>query len=166
MKLFKILVPIIMLLLFNNCGKPAKTINTEGMSPEKAELAKRIAYLEEQVTKDPGNMDWRYQLADAYIDNGEDLKALGVYREALNLDPNRTDVKFSYAELALKLGQRKEAYLAYKEILQGTNGQQYLDRIAPKFMDLFEVVPVIATSAPEAFARYSPDGNKIIYQQH
>ena len=166
MKRFNILIPVIMLLLVYNCGKPAKTINTEGMSPEKAELMKRIANLEEQVAKDPGNMDWRYQLADAYRDNGEDTKALGVYKEALDFDPGRTDVKFSYAELALNLGQRKEAYQAYKEILQGNDGQQYLDRIAPKFMDLYEVVPVIATSAPEAFGRYSPDGNKILFQAY
>jgi Tol biopolymer transport system component len=166
MKALKILFPIFMLLLLYTCGKPSKTVVTDDMSPEKAELAKRIAYLEERVADEPNNLDWRYELADAYIQNGEDPKALRVYREALDVDPNRSDLKFSYAELALKMGERKTAYQAYKEILQGSNGQQYLDRIAPKFMDLYEITPVIATSVPEAFASYSFDGNKIIYQAY
>jgi Tol biopolymer transport system component len=166
MNIFKILIPIVMLLLVNNCGKPSKAVVTEGMSTEEAELAGRIAHLEEQVDEDPGNMDWRYQLADAYKQSGQDTKALRVYREALDYDPSRTDMKYSYADLALKLGNRKEAYQAYKEILQGSDGQQYLERIAPKFMDLYEVTPIIATSTPEAYAGYSFDGNKIIYQSY
>ena len=136
MKQFKILIPILMLMFVYYCGKPGKTVVTEGMSPEKAELAQRIAYLEEQVADDPGNMDWRYQLADAYRQNGEDTKALHVYKEALDLNPNRSDVKYSYAELALKLGHRKEAYQAY--LKARTAGGEDQTRIQEKVRQLLK----------------------------
>jgi Tol biopolymer transport system component len=75
-------------------------------------------------------------------------------------------LKYNYAELALKLGERKKSYQAYKDILLGVDSQQYLSRIAPKFLDLYKVTPVIASTAPEAFGIYSADGNKIIYQTY
>ena len=45
-------------------------------------------------------------------------------------------------------------------------GPQYLNRIAPKFIDTYNVKPLISSPSPEAFASYSSDGTKIIYQAY
>ncbi|MCD4693580.1 MAG: hypothetical protein K8R79_11750, partial [Calditrichales bacterium] len=84
--------------------------------------------------------------------------------EAFVIDPSNAESKYLYAEIALSIGDRLKAYRAYKDVLQGSEGQAYLDRIAPKFADAFDVEKVIGTDANEAFSNFSKDGNKIVYQ--
>jgi len=94
------------------------------------------------------------------------MEALKTYEEALAIDPGQSDMKYQYAELCMEMGDKRKAFTSYKEILLGVDGQQYLGRISEKFMDTYKVNPVIATDAPEAFATYSEDGTKILFQKY
>jgi Tol biopolymer transport system component len=148
------------------CGKAKK--GTETMSREEMEKESnaRITELREHIADEPNKMEWRYQLAQEYERMDRNLEALKTYEEALQINPTQWDLKYNYADLNLKTGERKKAYQTYKEILLGSDGQQYLSRIGSKFLDTYKVTPVIASAVPEAFAMYSADGTKIIYQAY
>ena len=164
MKILNCLFIGLLMLIFISCGGTSKT-TTEGESAaDEAAASERIAELRENIADDPNNLSWRLELAKEYELMNRNMEALKTYEEALTIDPNQSDIKYNYAELALKMGDKRKSFLAYKEILLGLDGPQYLNRIAPKFLDTYDVTPLIATSAEEAFASYSNDGTKIIYQ--
>jgi hypothetical protein len=166
MNYLKIAMIGLLLVMIAGCGKAKKGSETESRATLEKESNARIAELRKNIADEPNKMEWRYQLAKEYEQMDRNAEALQTYEEALKLNPAQTDLKFNYAELALKMGERKKAFQAYKEILLGVDGQQYLSRIAPKFLDLYKVTPVIASAAPEAFGIYSADGTKIIYQTY
>ena len=150
--------------LIMTCGKAKK--GAESMSREELEKESnaKIAELRKNIEDEPNKMEWRYQLAKEYKQIGRNMEALKTYEEALAINPSQSDLKYNYAELSMTMGDKKKALQAYKEILLGIDGQQYLDRISPKFLDAYQVTPVISGPAAEAFGMYSPDGMKIIYQ--
>jgi Tol biopolymer transport system component len=157
----------LLFLIFISCGGSSKTsTETEDMTLSEEESSLRISELIENIEDDPNNLDWRLQLAREYEALDRNMEALKTYEEALTIDPNQADIKFSYAELALRMGDKRKSFQAYKDILLGMDGQQYLNRIAPKFLDSYNVLPVISSPSPEAYANYSPDGTKIIYQAY
>jgi Tol biopolymer transport system component len=161
-----LLAAVLSLVLFS-CGGSSKTSSeTDNLSAGEVASSERIAELRENIEDEPNNLSFRLQLAREYESMGQQMEALKTYEGALMIDPNQADIKFSYAELSSKMGERRKAFTAYKEILLGRDGPQYLNRIAPKFLDTYNVQPVIATSAPEAYANYSADGTKIIYQAY
>jgi len=155
----------ILLIFLISCGGSSKTSSdTESVTPDEAEISERILELKENIEDEPNNLGWRLELAREYQSLGRNMEALKTYEGALAIDPNRSDLKYEYAELALQMGDKRKAFLAYKEILLSLDGPQYLNRISPKFLDAYGVQPIISTAAPEAYANYSSDGLKIIYQ--
>ena len=167
MKLLKYLSIIVLTyILIIGCGAGKKSEDYAGMSETEMEANERIADLREQVEDEPKNLDFRYQLSNAYQEQGRDMEALRTLEDGVNLMPSNSDLKYSYAELAVKLGDNLKGFSAYKEILQGLDGEQYLSRIAPKFVDTYKVTPMIATEKEEAYAVYSKDGSKILYQMY
>jgi Tol biopolymer transport system component len=163
------LVYILSLLFFMfiiSCTKPEKKVDTTALKPEERAAYERIETLKTKVKNEPNNLEWRNQLAMEYQRVGDNSEALKIYEDGLKIDPSHSELKYNYAEFALSIGERRRAYQAYKEILQGSDGEQYLTRIATKFMDIYDVIPVIATETEEAFPVYSPDGSKIIYQAY
>ena len=167
MKLLKYLLLIVLVfILVISCGTGKKSEDYAGMSSTDIEANEKIADLRENVEDEPKNLDFRYQLSQAYQDQGRDIEALRTLEDGIDLMPSNADLKYTYAELAMKVGENRKAFNAYKEILQGLEGDQYLSRIAPKFVDTYQVTPVISTEKKEAFAVYSSDGSKILYQMH
>jgi len=158
------LISFIILLLIIGCGTSKKSddYGTESGTP----INERIETLKEKVEDEPNNLDWRFQLSEAYQEEGRDLDALRTLEDGKNLDPSNADLKYEIGTLALKLGDKRKGYTEYKEILQGMDGDRYLNRIAPDFIDAYRVTPVIATANPEAFPSFSNDGLKIIYQMY
>lgn len=120
--------------------------------------------LQDKIDDNPSNPAYRRQLAQLYHENGRSTDALKVLEGGLALDPNDSETKYLYGQIADEAGDKRRAYTAYKEVLQGSDGNDYLDRIAPKFVDAFAVTKVVGTSANEAFGSFSADGDKIIYQ--
>lgn len=167
MKLLKLLLfAVLIFILAVACGTGKKSSDYAGMSETEVEANERIADLREKVEDEPSNLDWRYQLSQAYQDQGRDIEALRTLEEGLTLAPSNADLKYTFAELAVKMGDNRKAFSAYKEILQGMEGEQYLSRIAPKFVDTYKVTTVISSEKEEAFAVYSNDGIKILYQMY
>jgi Tol biopolymer transport system component len=156
----------LLVIMIAACGKGRK--GSEGISREELEKESnaRIVELRKHIEDEPNKMEWRYQLAKEYEQIDRNMEALKTYEEALQINPAQTDLKYNYADLALKIGERKKAFQAYKEILLGLDSQQYLSRIAPKFLDLYKVTPIVATTVPEAFGMYSADATKILYQTY
>lgn len=128
------------------------------------QLQAQVNELLEKIDDNPQNPAYRSQLAELYHQNNRNSDALAVYEDGLALNPNDQELKFEYAQMASQVGANRKALLAYKEILQSTAGNDYLDRIAPQFVDAFAITKVIGTSANEAFGSFSKDGDKIIYQ--
>jgi Tol biopolymer transport system component len=157
---------LILFVCFSCGGSPKTDAETEVLSETEAASSERIAELKENVADEPNNLSWRLQLAHEYEAMGQNMEALKTYEQALQIDPNQSDIKYSYAELSSKMGEKRKAFSAYKEILLGRDGSQYLNRIAPKFLDTYNVKPIVSTSIPEAYANYSEDGSKIIYQAY
>jgi Tol biopolymer transport system component len=157
----------LLFLVFISCGGTSKTsTDSEDLGSSDAEISLRIADLKENIEDDPNNLDLRLQLAREYEALNRNMEALKTYEDALAIDPNQADIKYSYAELALRMGDKRKSFQSYKDILLGVDGPQYLGRIAPKFLDSYVVRPVISTPVPEAYANYSIDGTKIIYQAY
>lgn len=157
----------LLFLIFISCGGSSKTsTETDSRSYDEAESSLRISELKENIEDEPNNLEWRLQLAREYEAMDRDMEALKTYEEVLTIDPNQADIKYNYAELALRMGDKRKSFQAYKEILLGSDGPQYLNRIAPKFLDSYEVKPIISSPSPEAYANYSNDGTKIIYQAY
>jgi Tol biopolymer transport system component len=147
-----------------SCGTSTRSPDTGTFGTGEEESIERIRDLQENIADQPNNLEWRLQLAREYENLGRNMEALKTYENALIIDPNYSDLKYSYAELALKMGDKRKAFQSYKEILLGVDGQQYLGRIAPKFIDAYDVIPVVQTGSHEAFGFYSNDGSKILYQ--
>ncbi|HED11006.1 MAG TPA: tetratricopeptide repeat protein [Caldithrix abyssi] len=118
----------------------------------------------DKIDDNPSNSEYRLQLAQIYHENGQSLEALKLLEEGLALDPNDVELKFKYGEIAEEKGDMRRAFTAYKEVLQSASGNDYLDRIAPKFTDAFVVTPLVNSPANEAFGSFNGDGSKIIYQ--
>lgn len=153
------------ILMILSCAGP-KTGADADVSFADKEIESAINDLKKQIKKNPNNMEYRRQLADIYENNGEMLEALKVLETAMIADPYDMETKYQYAETALRTGDQLKAYQAYKEVLQSSDGQNYLSRIATKFVDTFETIKIVGTSADEAFGRFSKDGSKIIYQSN
>jgi Tol biopolymer transport system component len=154
-------------MIYISCGGTSKTsTDSDSMTLTEEESSMRIIELKENIEDEPNNLEWRLQLAREYEAMDRTMEALKTYEEALTIDPNEADIKFSYAELALRIGDKRKSFQAYKEILLGIDGPQYLNRIAPKFLDSYAVNPIISSPSPEAYATYSNDGTKIIYQAY
>jgi Tol biopolymer transport system component len=155
----------LLFLIYISCGGSSKTTaDSESVTFDEAESSERILELKENIEDEPNNLEWRLQLAREYEAQDRTMEALKTYEGALAIDPNQADIKFSYAELALRMGDKRKSFQAYKEILLGIDGPQYLNRIAPKFLDSYDVKPIVSSPSQEAYANYSNDGTKIIYQ--
>jgi Tol biopolymer transport system component len=128
------------------------------------EMQDRVDDLLDKINDNPNNPEYRRQLAEIYADNGQGIEALKTLEAGLAIDPNDSETKFLYGQIAEKMGDNRRAFTAYKEVLQSSTGNDYLDRIAPKFVDAFAVTKVIGTSANEAFGSFSGDGDKIVFQ--
>lgn len=167
MNALKYLLSAILAMVIISCGGSSKTTSdTEDLSRSEIAASERIAELRENVEDEPNNLGWRLQLAQEYEAMGQNMEALKTYEGALAIDPNRADIKYNYAELALRMGDNRKSFQAFKEILLSLDGPQYLNRISPKFLDSYDVTPIIASPVPEAYANYSSDGTKIVYQAY
>ncbi len=161
------LILLIFLIFMVSCSGPSGARNGEqDFKFEDELLQERVENLQENIEDNPNNMEYRRQLAAIYDENGEPLKALETLEKSFVIDPGDAESKFMYAEIAERTGDRAKAYQAYKDVLQSADGQAYLDRIAPKFTDVFEVRTIVDGTADQAFGNFSADGNRIIYQSN
>ena len=125
MKLLKFLLLIVLVfILAVGCGTGKKSSDYAGMSSTDIEANEKIADLRENVEDEPKNLDFRYQLSQAYQDQGRDIEALRTLEDGVSLMPSNADLKYTYAELAVKIGENQKGFTAYKEILQGCRCQQ------------------------------------------
>jgi Tol biopolymer transport system component len=167
MDIIKYVTVCLLFFVLVSCGGPSKTTTDTGdMTFDEAESSARITELKENIEDEPNNLEWRLQLAKEYEALDRTMEALKTYEGALAIDPNQADIKYSYAELALRMGDKRKSFQAYKEILLGIDGPQYLNRIAPKFLDSYDVKPIVSSPSQEAYGNYSSDGTKIIYQAY
>lgn len=161
-KIFIVLF-VLLVLSFWSCS------GTKGSGPELVpfqdnELQAQVNELLNKIDANPSNPAYRRELARIYHENNRSNDALIILEKGLEFDPSDSETRFMYGEIAEQHGDKRRAYTAYKEILQGVDGRDYLDRIAPKFVDVFTVTKVVSTPANEAFGSFSADGKKIIYQ--
>ena len=128
------------------------------------QLQSQVEELQDKISENPQNPAYRTQLAELYQQNGRNADALVVFEEGLALNPNDQELKYEYAQLASRIGATRKALTAYKEILQSSSGSDYLDRIAPQFVDAFAITKLTTASSNEAFGSFSKDGDRIVYQ--
>ncbi len=163
----KYLSLLFIVMFFFSCSGSKETYVAGGggtLAVTDVQLQAKIKGLQKKIAANPNNMEFREQLAAIYFENGNNLEAMKILEDALNIDPNNSEVKYQYGDIALKSGDKLKAFLAFKSVLQGLDGENYLDRIAPYFVDAFQVTRVVGTDAQEVFGSFSQDGNKIIYQ--
>jgi len=129
-----------------------------------AQVQAEVKALQKKIQSEPNNMENYRQLANIHYEHGHHLEAMKTLESSFAIDPNDAESKYLYAEIALGSGEKAKAYQAYKDILQSTEGENYVSRISPKFVDAFKVDKLIGTSAQEAFGTYSKSGDKILYQ--
>ncbi|MGD9486848.1 MAG: hypothetical protein AB7W47_02390 [Calditrichaceae bacterium] len=131
---------------------------------ENNQLQEQVENLQKQIKDNPNTLEYRRQLASLYQQNGREMDALQVLERGFAIDPNDAESKFLYAEIAASLGDNLKAFRAYKDVLQSSDGDAYLDRVAPKFADAFPLTKLISTDANEAFGTFSASGDKVVYQ--
>jgi Tol biopolymer transport system component len=167
MTLLKYLLTGAWVIFMISCGGSSKQVaGSDDQSESEIVSSERIASLKENIEDEPNNLSWRLELAREYESLGHHMEAMKTYEGALAIDPNRSDLKYNYADLAGRMGEKRKSFQAYKDILLGMEGPQYLNRIAPKFIDTYNVAPIISSPVSEAFGSYSADGTKIIYQTY
>ena len=150
--------------LIFSCSGSKQTAGDSSSLEGDIQLQAKAKELQAKIEEKPANQEYRRQLAVLYKENGHSLEAMKTLEEAMNMDPNDAETKYRYAETALNAGDKAKAYRAYKEVLQGLDGQSYVDRIAPKFADAFKVEAIIGGTGQQAFGAFSADGAKIAYQ--
>ncbi|MGD9898501.1 MAG: DUF5050 domain-containing protein [Calditrichaceae bacterium] len=131
---------------------------------ENNQLKQDVENLQKKIKDNPNTLEYRRQLATLLQQNDRGLDALQVLERGFAIDPNDAETKFLYAEIALDLGDNLKAFRAYKDVLQSSDGDAYLDRVAPKFADAFPLTKLIGTDANEAFGTFSASGDKVVYQ--
>ncbi len=131
---------------------------------ENNQLQEQVENLQKQIKDNPNTLEYRRQLANLYQQNDRGLDALQVLERGFVIDPNDAESKFLYAEIASGLGDNLKAFRAYKDVLQSSDGDAYLDRVAPKFADAFPLIKLISTESNEAFGTFSATGDKVVYQ--
>jgi Tol biopolymer transport system component len=164
--MFKTLLKITLLFLFIVFWSCSGSKSQLEQIPEfqDQQLQAQVEELQNKIANNPQNPAYRTQLADLYHQNGRSADALAVFEEGLALNPNDQELKFEYAQMASQIGATRKALMAYKEILQSTSGNDYLDRIAPQFVDAFSITRLTTASSNEAYGCFSKDGDKIVYQ--
>lgn len=166
----KIMIIIGMVLLsagFFTCSSSKATSETPADTEsgfEDVQTQAEVKALQKQIKDNPGNLENYRQLASIHQRHKNNIEALKTLEQAMVIDPNDPETKYQYAEISLSSGDKLRAYQSYKEVLQTTEGENYLDRIAPLFVDAFKVSKIIGTSAQEAYGNFSTSGDKIIYQ--
>ncbi len=153
-----------LLVLIFGCSGSKKAAVGDAAGYENAQVRAKIEQLQEKIAEQPNNLEYRRQLAAVHNENGNSLDAMKTLEEALTFDPNDAETKFMYAETAIGAGYKAKGYQTYKDILQGVNGNDYLSRIAPMFSDVFQASRITSSPAQEAFAGFTGDGTKIVYQ--
>lgn len=161
-KIFMIMMVLFSLTLWSCSG--SRNEGPEIIPFQNTELQNQVDDLLDKIENNPSNPAYRRELAHLYNENNRSNDALMVLEAGLKVDPNDSETRYLYAEIAEQKGDKRKAYTSYKEILQGTDGNDYLDRIAPKFVDVFAVSKVVNSAANEAFGSFSGDGGKIVYQ--
>jgi Tol biopolymer transport system component len=163
-KYFSLILIVLFVFSCSGSKQMGEASGSGGVGLADVHLQAKIKDLQKKIKKNPNNMEYRQQLASIYFENGHNLEAMKVLEEAIKIDPNNPEVKYQYGEIAFKSGDKLRAFKTFKSVLQGVDGENYLSRISPYFVDTFQDSPLVATDAQEAFGAFSPDGKKIIYQ--
>ncbi|MBD3226487.1 MAG: hypothetical protein GF313_17310 [Caldithrix sp.] len=163
-RLILFVIMIAMGQMIYSCSRATQSDEELSVNFADSQLQAQVEDLQEKIDDNPNNQEYRRQLATLLHENDRGLQAIKVLENGFAEDPNNIESKYLYGQIALDLGDRVKGYKAYKEVLLSSRGNDYLDRIAPEFVDAFDIQTVVNTEANEAFGNFSPDGNTIIYQ--
>ncbi len=89
---------------------------------KRTDLQKRIAGIEEMLSKNPDNPTALVQLGNDYFDMGNFEKAIASYVKAIKLDPNNADVITDMGIAYRRLGKSAEAATCFRQALQVNAG--------------------------------------------
>ncbi len=159
---FRLMLVLVLGVVLLQCGGPRQLAPEEyqQLSPQD-----RILYLNRQIEKRPNDVSLKKQLYREYLNLGMNDQALAVMEELLQLDPYQADVQFEYGRLLYEMGQYRDAYRAFLATLQNAAGEVYRENIANLVAGKYLIQQVTSDTADEAFATFSPDGKKIVYQK-
>lgn len=65
----------------------------------------------------PESAECHFNVASAYLDNGDPKKALYHFQKSLEYDPNNPEIHLNIASLMEKMGNKSKALEAYKQAL-------------------------------------------------
>jgi tetratricopeptide (TPR) repeat protein len=89
---------------------------------EIADVAKKVADLEQQVVKDPQNPDNLTKIGNLYYDSGQYDKAADFYRRSLSVRPQDPNVETDLATCYHYLGQEDKALEILDNVLKYNPG--------------------------------------------
>jgi tetratricopeptide (TPR) repeat protein len=92
-------------------GKVAKSPQTE------AKVKANIEYLEKQVRANPENYRFHFQLANAYVEGGDEENAKTSFETALRLNPKYVEALVNLGSLYSDLSQHGEAITHFEKAL-------------------------------------------------
>ena len=105
--------------------RPASTRETSGQSPENnpavADMG-QLAALEQSITREPQNPDYRTQAGNVYYDAGQFDKAADFYQQSLNIRPSDPNVETDLATCFHYLGQNDKALETLNKVLEYSPG--------------------------------------------
>jgi Tol biopolymer transport system component len=125
----------------------------------------RIAYLSQQVQKNPKDISLKKDLYQEYKTQGMDEQSIAVMEDIIDLDPNQTDILFEYAQLQYNMQNTKPAYNAFLSILQGPKANLYKSQISDYVAGKYLIQQLTQSPDDEAFPSFSQNGDKLIYQK-
>lgn len=162
-RLLKAAILLMIAMFFMNCGG-SKKLSLEDYNQKPPE--EKISYLEQQVQKNPNDLQLKRQLYQEYLNVGDQDHALTVMAQMIEIDPNQVDLMFEYGEMQYRAGNSQQAYRAFLGVMESSSADIYLSRVANYVSGGSYIIQQLTNSdADEGCPSFSPDGKKIVYQK-
>jgi Tol biopolymer transport system component len=155
-------IGLLLMSLLIQCGGSKKVASREY---EQLSTQDRLLYLNEQINKNPKNIELKKSLYSEYLQLGMEDQALAVMEEIIKQDQDQKDVIFQYGELQYKRGNSRIAYASFRDVLQGPQASRYQTQISNYIAGSYLVQQITSSPDDEAFASFSPDGTYLVYQK-
>lgn len=159
-KIFLFILGIMLLLACGSSQRGLKSSSQETLTD--TELEQVFA----EIKQDSTNIELHWKLAEAYARRNQDEDATIWYDKALELKADYIPALIGKAEILLRAGKNKEGYSCYLKSLMIEDGEKYVQQIARRVGQPYEIKQITHGNHDDAAPCFSPDDKLIAFQSN